>query len=253
MQISLEYRFDLFGNVLLEVLSIGSFIFLWQVIYQGRDEINGLTLDEAIIYFLFIPVVGSYTRVELVNSLGAHIKDGFLSAQLLHPYKILLSYIFEDLGSKVYQMLLITMIYALLVVTLSLTNLVSFHFEISSFTLALIFVVLGLLLNYSINLVYSLLAFWLDSVSAFRHVQRFMSWILGGVGFPFEILSSQTKLIFNTLPFRFLYYLPIAYMLGNRNEVVYDLANWAFWFCLLSGLAYILWIKGIKRYGAYGN
>lgn len=87
MQISLVYRFDLIGHILNELIAIGSFIFLWQVVYEGRTDINGLTLDEAVVYFLFIPVVGTITSVEVSTTLGYHIKDGFLSNQLLHPYK----------------------------------------------------------------------------------------------------------------------------------------------------------------------
>lgn len=252
-QISLQYRFDLFGAILIELIIVASFIILWNFVYSQKAEIGGLNFDQIIVYFLFAPLIGSITGTNLSKTFGMHIKDGFISVQLLKPFKVWLGYVFEDMGKKYYQIVAVIILY--IGVYIYLRTFQDFSFTIGQVGFAALFGFLGYFLALDLEILLAFSAFWVDDVWAFGHVKRFVTWILGGVGFPFEILSKNLLTFFNLLPFRYLYYVPLAYLIGSRGRenVLYDLITYVVWFIVFSFLAFVFWKKGIVKYGAYGN
>jgi ABC-2 type transport system permease protein len=255
MNVSIQYRFDLIGYFIIELLTVGSFLILWLTVYKGQDQVGSIKLNELIIYYLFVPLVGAYTTVELANTLGKHIKDGFVSMLLIKPQKTWFTYVMNDYGHKIYSIMAVTTFYALAYLIISFGLHINLNISTIGIVFALFFAIFGVAVNYAMDLVISSFAFWIDEVWSFKHFKRVLVWLMGGVGFPFEVLSPTLYKIFNLLPFKYLYYLPLSYLNGSRDKenLSLDIFLLIFWTTFLSICFYFLWKRGIKKYGAYGN
>jgi len=253
-QISLLYRFDILGALLIELLAAAGFLVLWVGIYKSENNVNNMTLDEAVVNYLFVPLVSAITNISLCVTLGQHIKDGFFSNQLIKPFMIWTAYVLEELGKKLLGMLIVFLFYVTIFVLLIISD-ISVDVSIQGILIGLFFAFMALVMHLAMDFMIAYLAFWIDEVWAFKHVKRFTLWVLGGVGFPLNILSGTFLAIVTILPFRFLYYVPLSYALGfsNMNDILPDLLILLFWIaCFILG-AYYMWRCGISKFGAYGG
>jgi ABC-2 type transport system permease protein len=113
----------------------------------------------------------------------------------------------------------------------------------------------GFLMHFFLDLSIGWLAFWIDDVWSFEHFKGITFGILAGVSFPFEFLPGNIQWLFNFLPFKFLYYTPISYVLGKRGleELGGDLLSISLWAVGFSVLSWLLWRRGLRKYEAFGN
>ncbi|MBD3280931.1 hypothetical protein GF389_05425 [Candidatus Dojkabacteria bacterium] len=255
MQISFVYRFDLIGYLLVELIAISGIVILWFTIYRDQGNIEGLTLEDISLYYFFLPLIGTFTMVEVSRALGYHIKDGFLSYMLLHPIKVSGVYVSNDLGRKIYPILTTSIIYVLIMLLLHFSFDFDSGIELQGVFFMGIFILLALILHYVFDLAVAYLAFWVDDVWGFAHFKFLAFSVLGGLSFPFELVGGEFRWVLELLPFKYMYYVPVSYLLGKRAEddLWFDLIIWSIWLALISILAYFIWKRGIKKYAAYGN
>jgi len=88
------------------------------------------------------------------------------------------------------------------------------------------------------------------------HIKNILFSILGGLSFPLDFVSGPLKAMFSFLPFQYLYYVPITYLLGKRSGagmLLTDAAKLLAWTAITALLAAVLWRLGLRKYGAYGR
>ncbi|MBN2016501.1 ABC-2 family transporter protein [Candidatus Dojkabacteria bacterium] len=251
----LEYRANLVGIIILELISIGEVLILWIAIFRSENEIRGFTFGATLLYYLIVPLIGFITQVDISSKRSQEIRSGELSKYLLKPYNLWLDSLAEMIARKIHTLVLILPIYLIIIVTYS-KLLPSSEFKFYNILLALAFASGGFLLHFIMDLFISWLAFWVTDVWSFRHFKYILFSVFGGLSFPFDLLPANIRTIFENLPFKYFYYVPISYFSGSRNiqeNILSDLAGILLWLLIffISGL--ILWKKGIKKYEAFGN
>ncbi|HLD03164.1 MAG TPA: ABC-2 family transporter protein [Candidatus Dojkabacteria bacterium] len=251
---ALEWRANLVTLVLFEIIHVTAVLILWTFVFQNRNDINGMTFDQILLYYVLTPFIGIFTSVNISDGLGSDIKDGHLSLNLLEPYKIWLGRLCNAVAVKIYNLLFIAPIYllVLLIYTLTAQNpLIS----LQGIFLSLLFIILAFFLHFFLDLALGLTAFWIDDVWAFRHVKDIFFGVFGGQTFPLDFLAQNLKRIFEFLPFKFFYYIPVAYLLGSRtpNMLGNDMLGIFMWTGTFVFISFILWRFGLKRYEAFGN
>lgn len=254
LETSLEYRANLVTLIINQLISTASILFLWFAVYRANDEVQGFTFDKALLYYILVPLFGYITQIYISSILSKEIRTGDLSKYLLKPYKIWLVAFIRSLAAKIHILILILPIYTV-IIALYFSH-IDFSLNIISILFAIIIAVAALLLNAIIDFVISWLAFWFDDVWAFEHLKFILFSVLGGVSIPFDFLSDQLRSIFEFLPFKFLYYVPISYLTENKDQLEFllqDLLNIFVWMIPFILLSYILWKLGIKKYEAYGH
>lgn len=251
---ALEYRSNLAGLVLGQLVGMGVIVVLWLSVYQTEEQVGGFSLAQTVHYYVLVPFIGMVTSVKLSELLGQEIKDGLLSTHLIKPYNLWANAFMRALSVKIYTLAVIGPLYVLLLVLLFYLfdqSILTFWGVVVGTTIALF----GFLLHYFLDIGISWLAFWTDDIWAFKHFKSVILGILGGVSFPFEFLPSHLQVLFDLLPFKYLYYVPLSYMLGNRDSdlLLHDLVDMGLWMMIFFLIAQFLWRLGIKKYGAYGG
>lgn len=111
---------------------------------------------------------------------------------------------------------------------------------------------LAWVLSWLIQLVFGILAFWMEQTSGL-FAAYFAVWsLLSGYFLPLELLPSGVEKVSRFLPFHPSMGAPVDLLLGADAHPARTLGLQAAWIAAAYALVRLLWARGIKRYGAYG-
>lgn len=250
---TLEYRSNLIGVFVLELVSISSMVILWTAVYRTQSSVAGYSFYEAAIYYVLVALIAFITQVDISDKLAKEIRMGTFSNYLLKPYTFWVAAFMEALAGKL----------TYLVITLPLTALILVFLYAKGYLLfasglllsALSIAILAFLLHFMLDLLTSFCAFWTDNVWAFKHIKMILFGVFGGYNFPLDFLSGNLASLWRFLPFQYLYYVPAAYILGKHagtEQVMADSLHIVAWIGVLAFLCVVAWKLGLRKYDAYG-
>lgn len=248
-----EYRAIPITWALIEIISIVSGVFLWLAVYREQAEVAGYDLGQMIFYFALVPLIGSLTYVYVSSSLPKQIKDGRISMVLLKPYSLAGAQFLRQLSMKVAQQLLKVPLF--LVFLIWLFQFFEINLTISRLLLAIGFSLFSFALHFFMDLSISYTAFWLDEIWALSHLKMVAIMMFGGMIFPLDLIPQRLRSFFNFLPLKFLYFYPVNIAQGrfSFNQIMIGFGQLLAWLLFFYFFSKILWKKGLRRYGAYGN
>lgn len=250
----LEYRADMVGTLVLDLISLVSILILWTAIFSGQKQVGNFNFNESILYFSLNPLIGAFTYVFISEDLGYEIKRGALSNYLLKPFKLYIDAFCRAVASKINYFFVGFPVYFLIFILFA-TKLG--HSGIGPITVLLFFVsiVFGFLLHFLIDLSLCWWAFWIGDIWAFKHLKRILFLAFGGISFPINIVSGRLRSIIELLPFKYMYYIPNTYLLGKREiyNLPIDILGIIIWSLIFILINNILWSSGVKKYEAYGG
>ena len=250
---SLEYRGALFTWLLVELVSLTSSLFLWSAVFRTRTTVGSFDFTGILTYYLLIPFIGGFTSIFVSEHLPRKIKDGTISSDLMKPYSIAFGSLINQFSIKLTQLTIKLPVY----IGLGGFFLYFFHVRIQpqALFLALFICFFSYLLHFSMDLCLSYLAFWVDDVWSFSLLKQVSLMVFGGLSFPLSLLPEYIKPFFWFLPFRFIYYFPTSIAQGflSYQTILIEFSILLIWTAGFLLLGKILWQKGLKKYGAYGN
>lgn len=253
-QSALEYRAYSIGVMIYELVSLGGVIILWTSVFGTNAKVAGYDFSQAILYYLLIPFVASITFVFVSGELSRDIREGRLSNYLLKPYKIWFASFLSVLAQKINYILIATPVYIAIFLVYLLK--IKDALTVGNILFGVIVAFLAMLMHFSIDLFITWISFWTSDIWCFVHVKFILFSIFGGLEFPLTFLPSAVKPLFEALPFKYLYFVPVSYMIGERRVAEYflkDVLTMFLWAALFLVLGAVLWKKGLKKYEAFGN
>jgi ABC-2 type transport system permease protein len=246
---------DFFGLIIVNSVQILAAVILWIAIYKPDQSINGYSLQDTIMYYIFILLITYVTSTSTTDYVAKNIKSGTLSEWLLKPRSIFLSELARVFGEQSFRVLVLVPLYLVIGLIIRLVT-TSVSITLESIILCALFAFIGFAVNCMLEYVIALLAFWIDEVWSLKHFKEIVTDILGGKRLPLAFFPPFMSVINNVLPFKFVYFIPLEYLMGKRflhttftSDIILAVA-WIAMFVIISKLLYKF---GIKRYGAYGN
>lgn len=255
---NIEFRFQLFGFILTWVISTMSVIVLWIAVYEDGGQIGEFSFEQIVMYYFAILLVSFMTEIYFGQKLAFRIKDGLFSSELLKPQINMVRLFCEAIGDKIAYLIVPLPIFILFLFILN-SSLLKLNFEgitIQNIILGLLFCVLGFVINFFLEYFVVAFAFWIDEVWSLNHLKHIILSITGGVIFPIHAFANLLSNFLNLLPFRFVYFVPVMYMIGMRNiktHGAFDLMLFLIWLLILYIASVIIWTFGLRKYQAYGN
>jgi len=244
---------DFIGQVLINFIQISSFILIWKYSFNNRT-FQGYTLQDTIVYYVFVLFITYATLTTTVDYLSKSIKNGSLSEWLIKPRAILFTEIARSLGEMFFRMIQLLPIYLIIaIITTIIAQTAIFSFQ--SVLFALIFALIGLFINILLEYCLSLLAFWMDEVWSLKHFKDIFADLFGGKRIPLAFFPPVALSVLNILPLRFIFSVPLEYLLQKKStaNLSFDLTLAFIWLITLLIIANILFKKGIRKYAAFGN
>lgn len=251
-QTVLEYRLDLFFNILRTSVIPFLMIFFWLAIYKGQKEIGGFDFSSMVVYYLGILLLYSNNSGYISDFISNQIKQGYLTNHLLTPINyfklVFFAVISEDLFSFLARLIICLLIY------LFFPSIITQILPLNLF-LFFIFLLLGYLLNFFLNILLSLTAFVMVENFMFRLSFLFLMRFFNGFMFPLAFFPLFWQKIATFLPFTYQFYFPLMVLLGKLSlgAILKQTIILLILLFLLNYLSKFLWKKGLKYYEAIGR
>ncbi len=249
---SLTYRTQNLVWVLVGAVPPLFAIVAWLAVYGDRRRVGSYTRGDIITYYLVMGlawyIIGGRINVQIARG----IKDGTLAQHLLKPYAALSYYIVGEQTWKIVSLTLALPVYLLLVVLfrhdlhLALTPARVILTGLATLCAATLFIVLEVIIG--------LPAFWTTNTRNLFEVYDLLLLLASGELVPLALFPSWLLPPLTALPFRYTFSFPVEVFLGKLDGA--GLATgflWQLgWLLALTGVARLLWTRGLRRYSATG-
>lgn len=246
----LEYRIDVLVFVLTALVFPFVILFVWLALLASGGK-GPLSAGQFIQYYLFVMIIEIWTISWSAEFRARDIREGKISSFLVKPF----SFIMNDWIQNISQKLLKTIYFVPIIVFLAI--ILKMPIPVLSLTEWLLFFlswVLAFAISFLMSFCIGLIAFWFDEVKSVIEFTDLFYFFLSGQLFPLVALPKLAQEISKVLPFRYMLSLPIEILQKTltQNELVFALIMQFGWLVTFIVLYKLLWIKGVRRYSAFG-
>lgn len=252
----LVYRGDFALGTLMRFLPIVTQIFLWSAVFAAResDTLAGYTYEQFVAYYLLTMVTRAFSSMPaLASGIAAQIRSGEIKKFLIQPIDMVGYLLAGRVAHKLAYYSVAAGPFALVFFLCrgyfdgwpDATTMVAF---LTSLVLCFM---LGFYLEASMGLV----GFWFLEVSSLLFVYMLFSFFLSGHMFPLDMLPEPWQTIVEVSPLQYLAYFPSAVFLGRVRgvDLALGLVQEALWVMFFMALCKLLFLRGTRRYSAYGG
>jgi ABC-2 type transport system permease protein len=226
----LTFRVQLWALLFSGLLDIVVRTSVWTAVYGEVPTVNGVSLGQMIAYgILGGAILTSWDATQIVRDVGALIKSGEIASHLLRPMHYPLALLAEQVGRRLYDLLLIGIPGGLIV---SLIFGLEPPASSGHFAIFLGLVAVSILVVFAIGIIFALLSFWVLDAHSLEWFMRGLMVVFSGNIVPLWFFPAWLAAIAGATPFAFVTYYPLAAYLGR-----YDLGITAL--LLLTGLGWV--------------
>lgn len=251
VQSSLAYPLETFARVGFMVVVIFVFAQLWTTTFRlsGRSSVGGFDLTRMIWYLVVTEtVVMSSPRV--FSKIDGEVKTGDVAYVLNRPYRYALFHYAAYLGNAL----------LILPVNLGTGAILAFllagppRLPLLAWPAVLLSVFLAITLNFTIELMIGLLAFWFEDTYAFFWIYQKIVFTLGGLFLPLDLFPDTLRRIAASLPFTSIAYLPARLTAGfDLPLFASTIGTQLVWLLVLGAIAALVYCGGVRRLNVNGG
>ncbi len=249
---ALNNRGEMFLWILLETTPIFIMSSLWISNQSGVISL-GYSTSQLVTYYLLILTISRLTTHHFDERMQIEIRDGTFSKFLVKPLSIPIGLIPQNIGGKLFHVfflltpILIGLLFFLRNYIIYPTMINAILFIISLFS--------AFMIQYSLSVIATAVAFYLEQSSAFLHAKWMLENVAGGYIIPISIFPLWLLNVVNILPFKYLYYVPASIFLGKFSfpESLQQILISFFWVVVLLFISHAFWKQGVKRYSGVGG
>lgn len=246
-----QYRANLIWWMIVGAISPVVMTLIWFAILQDRPEIGGYDRGDFVLYYLLTTVGWYIVGGEFARPIGEAIKSGDINKSLLQPYNVVLGKAVWEQAWKVLSLVISIPVSGFIMYFNR--EYISLNFEFSQLPTIVLSLVGGALIFGLLQAIIGILAFWVTEIWPFAEMNDMLLQLMGGMLAPISLLPPVAQQISMYLPFRYVFFEPVAIVLSKTAEP-YEVIARQYVFVILLYLIYkIMWREGIKRYEAIGG
>ena len=197
---SLAYKFDVYGNIIMQTIIMIATAFFWKAM-------------------LTYTVISSMISVVLITNVEWRITEsvqtGAIAIDLMRPVNIFGVFFAENLGSVTalfFQNLLPIFIIGSLFIKLPAPR------SAYEFMLFLISLVLAFFINWYLSVIFGMFSFKVIEMSALIQVKKHLVRLLSGSMIPLWFFPNWLRGVLEILPFPYIYQLPLSIYVGHYTS-----------------------------------
>jgi ABC-2 type transport system permease protein len=246
IQQQMTYRMALLAGLVTNLFFGLLRAFVLVALYQGRGEVNELTLRGAITYvafsqgmIAFLTIFGSFDVMQSVYT-------GSIGADLLKPMPLFWLWMGRDLGRSLVNLFGRGILLMLLFVPFFAIQLPSGSGPWLAMIAAML---LGWLVSFAWRFLTNLAAFWSPDARGIGRIAFTASQFLSGFMMPLRLYPDWFQQICNMTPFPTMFNTSVEAYLGlvTGPQLGLALLNQVVWFALLAGLSHLVLRAGVRR------
>ena len=256
MMEKLHYRLGtfvtLFGNLIYLVL----IYFLWKAIYasSGRDLVNGMTLNDTMIYLVLATALFNFLEVFLVWDMSRDIQSGKIILKLLKPMNFR-SYSFWSYFGENVMSFFLTFLPTFIIINILTHGSIALGINLLFFIIS---VVMALIINFSIDMIVATICLYTESTWGLNIVKECIVLLLSGASIPLAFFPESLRSIVQYLPFRCIYDTPLSVLLQKPGYTFGSGLFFSFmlqfaWCIALTGIGCVFWSLSLKKIAVNGG
>ena len=251
MMDALVYVVDFFGRSGFFALIIGVYLLLWKAIYSSSGSlIDGFSLNMMIWYLIATEII-TLSTTDYYHEVSTDIKTGNIAYLLNKPYHYVTYSFYNNMGKIIIRFgvnILVGIILGLIFVG-PLTGI-----SLKALPFVLIGLLMGIILNFFINLALALTAFWVEENIPFRWIYQKLVFTLGGMLLPIDLFPEALGKISKVLPFAYVTYGPARLMVDFSYDGFLKLMMGQFAYTGAAlVICYMIYGRGVKRLNVNGG
>ncbi|GAX47553.1 ABC transporter permease [Pseudolactococcus reticulitermitis] len=257
IQQSITYRLNFVIFRLGDLLGAVVTYFLWRAIYNASSHatLNNFTFPEMSLYVFLSFYVGTFTSSNSSEVVGDEVKSGTIAMRLLKPISFSATYLYEEIGHKLVQIITISVPLLGGILLFQILNAQALPFNLINFILFFISNLLAYLLNFYFNLCFGFSSFVLKNLWGANFMKNSIINFMSGTLIPLSFFPDIVSRILQFSPFASMIYTPVTiylgqYTLGVALELI---ALQLFWVLFFYGLSQLIWRVSIKHLTVQGG
>ncbi|WP_281886247.1 ABC-2 family transporter protein [Paenibacillus sp. YYML68] len=242
-----NYFIGLASNVLFIYLSIE----LWKTLFHGRDEVNGINLEQLSTYLILARIITSID-MEFVEVLQQRVLSGEVVFELLRPMQYTTYLMSQEMGLYINRLFFQTLpIIAFFYFTIDL----QIPKSILHLLFFLISIVLSFLVMFYINFITSIMTFWITQVTSLNILKTQTVLFLSGAFVPLWFFPSEVNQAIHYLPFSCVIFIPIQIYIHEYliSELLGNIFLQLFWIIVIAFTAHFIWNRALQRVSINGG
>lgn len=236
--------------VLLDIIPVFVMGSLW---LSNRTSVTTMSISQLITYYIMVMIIGRVTEFFFDEDMSDLVRTGEFSKYLLKPLRFPFAFIPQMMGRKLFSGIMILIPIVGVVVLFFRQYLVFPH------GIQLMLFLFSILLTFGIRYALSTLAasgafFW-EQAEALTHARWILELTIGGYLLPFSLYPSWLRVIPESLPIKYVYYVPVSIFTGSFdiNSALSTLGAGIVWTIAMIVFAQWVWKKGVIRYSGVGG
>jgi ABC-2 type transport system permease protein len=247
------YKADFLIGIIFNLVFFFIYFALWKTIYTGtgQEAISNYSLASTVTYYFIVTLI---FRLDVSGRiwLGNDIWSGSYTNDLVKPWNAITIQILTTLSELAIEIMLY-MPFAIFIFVFAFNYLILPSPII--FMFFLITLLLGIFLNFVINLsIHSLTFHFGDQEGNANLINYLISFLAGGI-FPLAFLPENIKQVFMALPFRYLFDFPANIFLGkvDTGSLYIGWLQMIIWILIFLVVFLIIYKKGLAKYTGTGR
>lgn len=236
--------------VLLDIIPVFVMGSLW---LSNRTSVTTMNVSQLVTYYIMVMIIGRVTEFFFDEDMSDLVRTGEFSKYLLKPLRFPFSFVPQMMGRKLFSGI-IMLIPIVGVVVLFFRQYLVFPHGIQ-FMLFLFSLLLTLGIRYALSVLAAAGAFFWEQAGALTHARWILELTVGGYLLPFSLYPSWLRVIPESLPMKYVYYVPVSIFTGafDTNTALSTLGAGMLWVAVMVAIAQWVWKKGIIRYSGVGG
>lgn len=241
------YRFDVWTQVLANLLFLFMWLFIWQGLYKGRLEVGGVSFHTMLSYVLVSQMLqGLHSAGTPLWEIQEQVRTGNIALEMIRPYHYPSRLLFSDLGSMLFYFL--TAILPLYLVLIFIFQPITPQ-ALLTWLVFLLSALLGYLIRYNLVLIFGLFSFWLIETGGVEDIFYFSISLFSGSLVPLWFFPSWLGKLAKLLPFPGIYFIPNSIFVGDLrgSDIVPALFLQLSWVVITYLLMIFVWKKATRK------
>lgn len=252
----LAYRGDFILATVLRFLPLLTTVLLWEAIYAGagHSELAGFSYRNMIAYLLLVHISRMFSSMPgLSTGIARDIRTGEIKKYLTQPIDMIGYLLAYRVAHKAAYIVTSGIPYAgLFAVCHGYFDGLPGPGTMAAYACALL---IGFVIGFFFETMMGMLGFWMLEVTSLLYIVNTINFFVSGHMFPLDLLPGPIAAVLKSLPFPFLAYFPAAVFLEKIQgpALAQGLALGACWAAAFVLLSRWLYVRGLRRYSAYGG
>lgn len=250
--ITLQYRADMILWLLADAATPLVSMALWYAVAKNSHQ--GLSPQETLNYYILTILVIIATNSWSGFFIAQEILNGTIVQRLIKPISAFWGLLMNNLSEKTFRFLLPLPLFLFSLVLFPNFFVSTLH-QWQPWLLFIPSIIMAMCLSFFIDMIFGLMAFWLDDAFNMRWFKDTLQMITSGILIPIAVMPHQVQKIVNILPFRNIITTPVEVLLGRISGTVLTqtLTVQLAWTISTGIIMAIMWKRGLKRYAPPGQ